>query len=276
MKLPLRTDWAPMAEIPVTSTPPPSPTRGRQHQSSVTPPHTGGSEADKHHPCSLALGSLCHGGTIAEAAAHSGLTEGHVSRILQSYGIEHIIANQKHQADDGVQIGPWTRSRLHQSGHQRFKNDFHSWHYCWVMGLSVDEALHALCSWPEFMAIQARLTKDYPHTWRKFARTDIARCYEKFASFNGPALVSNRTQARVEKAVMALNKQSFTTKELLPLLQLSRRQVQRALGQLGTLRRKGSKRGSRWELQSPGQTSEQDSVSTASPILTATSGVTSN
>ena len=264
----LRTNWAPMVDIPATLPSPASPARERQHQpSGSTLPQCAGSEADKHSQCSQALWSLCHGGTIAEAAAHSGLTEQQVSHIHKTYGIKYLVANQKHQADDCTQIGPWTKSRLHQSGYQRYKNDFHSWHYCWVMGLSVDEALHALHTWPEFRAIQARLRRDYPETWRKFARVDIARCYPQFAKYSGPALVRKRTQLKVEKAVISLNKPSFTTRELMPLLNLSKRHLPRALAKVSFLRKVGVKRGSRWELRSPGQTSDLDSVS---PIVTTT------
>jgi len=258
----LRTNWAPMVDIPATLPSPASPTRGRQHQPSGSSlPQCAGSEAEKHRRCSQALWSLCHGGTVAEAAIHSGLTEQQVKDIRDNYGIQYIVSNQKHQADDGQQIGPWTDSRRHQSGHQRYKNDFHSWYYLWVHGLSVDEALYALMHWKEFEAIKARLLRDYPETWRKFARVDIARCYPQFARYRGPALVRKRTQLKVEKAVISLNKPSFATRELMPLLGLSRRHTVRALAKVPLLRKVGVKRGTRWEIQSRGQTSELHSVS---------------
>ena len=270
----LRTNWAPLAEIPATTLPPTSCTRRRSHQPSGSSlPQSAGSEADKHDHCSQALWCLCHGGTIREAAAHSGLTEQQVKDIRHNYGIKYLVSNQKHQVDDGQQIGPWINSRLHQSGHQRYKNDFHSWYALWVHGLSVDEALHALMQWKEFQAVKARLIRDYPETWRKFARVDIARCYSKFASYTGPALVRKRTQLKVEKAVISLNKSTFATRELMPLLVRSKRHTQRALAKVSFLRKVGAKRGSRWEFQSREQAHGLEPASPALPIVTGTPGV---
>jgi len=107
----LKSDWAPMADIPATPMPMSPPVQGR------TPANPGalsrkssGSEDEKHRQCSLALGSLCHGGTIAEAAAVSGLDPQHVAEIHRRYAITRIITNDSHQVDDGVQIGPWATS----------------------------------------------------------------------------------------------------------------------------------------------------------------------
>jgi hypothetical protein len=198
----------------------------------------------------MALWSLCHGGTIAEAAAHSGLASKQVAEIRRRYGIANIVTNERHQAEDRGQIGPWAPSRLFQSGFERYKNDFHSYNYVWVLGLSVDQAMNAVETWPEFVAIRTRLVKDYATTWRQFARVDIARCYAKFARFEGPALVSPRTQAKVEAAVAALGKLSFKAGELMPMLKLSKRHVQRALSRMPNVRKIGSRRGSRWMVAS--------------------------
>jgi len=270
----LRNDWAPMAAIPATPMPVSPPVRGRtQRHTGALSRKSSGSEDEKHRQCSLALGSLCHGGTVAEAAAVSGLDPQRVAEIHRRYAITRIITNDSHQVDDGVQIGPWAPSRLYQSGRQRFKNDFHSWNYLWVMGLSVDQAMNALETWPEFVAIRVRLTRDYPMTWRQFARLDITRCYAKFIAFKGPEPVSRRTQAKVEAAVAALGKLSFKAGELMPLLKLSKRHVQRALSRMPKLRKGGAKRGSRWEVVSTvvcqGPAAEDSPVPFPSPTLQA-------
>ena len=261
MKAPLATRWTPLDEIPRTSAPEICATEGsprkRVTQGPQPKPKIGGSEGEKRAQCSKALWSLCHGGTIREASAHSGLSELQVHQIYHAYGIRFLIANSKHQTDDGIQIGPWVNSRLYQSGYERYKNDFHSYFFLYSMGLSCEETLQAVCTWQEFRGIKSRLIRDYPATWREFALADIRRCVQKFASYRGPALVRKRTLVTVAKAVTQLNKQSFRTSELLPMLKLSVRQLQRALSQLPNLTKKGFKRGSHWEILNTSQKQRQ-------------------
>lgn len=255
MKPMLRVNWTSIDSIPVVSTPAVQSPAGRgRNRSRRSAASSADSEEDKHRQCSEVLRQLSHGATIAEAAQGNHLSEDQVTRILHSYGIRYIVSNGKHQVDDGVHVGPWTDSRYFQSGCQRYKNDFHSWRYCWAMGLSVDEALDALKNWPELKGIKTRLIEDYPLTWERFARVDIARCYPKFAQYTGPALVSKQTLAKVKNIIAGLNKATFKAKELVGKDCVKIRQIQRALSLLPNVRKLGAKRGARWEILTATQT----------------------